>query len=109
MIARLLQRKVRDLALMFGAAPKRPAPEEISADALELLAFKKTPEERKKRKAAIAEERSAKPGFPKMAGDALGVFVHRQRLLHSLLLARFLQLVEGAPRLRAYSVSISQI
>ena len=65
MIARVLQRKLRDLALMFGASPRRPAPVEMSAEARDLLAFKKTPDERKKRKAAIAEERAGKLPFPK--------------------------------------------
>jgi len=55
---RLIARKLRDLALMFGAAPRRPTPEEMSDEARELLAFKKSPEERKRRKAAIASERA---------------------------------------------------
>lgn len=55
---RLIARKLRDLALMFGAAPRKPSPEEMSEEARELLAFKKTPEERKRRKAAIASERA---------------------------------------------------
>ena len=55
---RLLARKLRDLAMMFGAAPRKPAPEEMSEEARELLVFKKTPDERKRRKAAIAEERA---------------------------------------------------
>lgn len=55
---RLIARKLRDLALMFGAAPRKPSPEEMSEEARELLAFKRSPEERKRRKAAIASERS---------------------------------------------------
>lgn len=55
---RLIARKMRDLALMFGAAPRKPAPEEMTDEARQLLAFKKTPEERKLRKAAIAKERA---------------------------------------------------
>ena len=55
---RLIARKLRDLALLFGAAPRRPSPEDMSEDARDLLAFKKSPEERKRRKEAIAEERA---------------------------------------------------
>lgn len=54
----LIARKLRDLALMFGAAPRKPTPEEMTEDARELLAFKRSPEERKRRKAAIASERA---------------------------------------------------
>lgn len=54
----MVARKLRDLALMFGAAPRRPTPEEVSEEARELLAFKRTPEERKRRKEAIANERA---------------------------------------------------
>ena len=65
MSGRLVQRKLRDLALMFGAAPARPTQVDMSGDARDLLAFKKTPAERKRRKEAIAEERAGKLGFPK--------------------------------------------
>lgn len=54
----IIARKVRDVALMLGAAPRKPAPEDMTEDARELLAFKKTPDERKRRKAAIASERA---------------------------------------------------
>jgi len=57
MSSRLIVRKLRDLALMFGVAPRRPTPEEMSAEAQDLLTFKRSPEERKRRKAAIADER----------------------------------------------------
>ncbi|MCL2715025.1 MAG: NapH/MauN family ferredoxin-type protein [Alphaproteobacteria bacterium] len=58
-LIRLILRKLRDLALLLGAEPKRPAPEDMSAAARELTAFKRSPEERKRRKAAIAGERNA--------------------------------------------------
>jgi len=55
---RLIARKLRDFALMLGAAPQRPTPEDMSEEARDLLAFKKSPEERKRRKEAIAAERA---------------------------------------------------
>jgi len=54
----LIARKLRDFALMLGAAPQRPAPEDMSNEARDLLAFKKSPDERKRRKEAIAAERA---------------------------------------------------
>ena len=50
-------RTMKGLALMFGRDPVKPAPEAISPAAEALLAFKKTPSERKRRKEAIAAER----------------------------------------------------
>lgn len=48
---------LKGFRLMLGMAPAKPAAEEISAGAADLLAFKRTPAERKRRKAAIAKER----------------------------------------------------
>jgi ferredoxin-type protein NapH len=95
MTNRLIARKLRDLALMLGAAPQKPTPEDMTEDARELLAFKKSPEERKRRKAAIAEERAA------------AVVSHKWRMIrwasifavNGLFVASYwidLQLVEGA-------------
>lgn len=92
---RLVQRKLRDLALMFGAAPRRPTPQEVSDEASALLAFKKTPAERKRRKEGIAAER------------AEGRVSHKWRMIrwasifivNGLFILSFwldLQLVEGA-------------
>lgn len=95
MSLRLLRRKLRDLALMFGAQPKRPAPADMSAEARDLLAFKKTPAERKRRKAAIAEERAGKLGFPKWrAMRWASLFIVNGLFVLSYWLD--LQLVEGA-------------
>ena len=47
----------KGLRMLLGANPAKPAPEEISDGAAGLMAFKKTPTERKRRKAAIAKER----------------------------------------------------
>lgn len=49
---------VRSITVMLGAEPAKPTAEDISPAARDLLAFKKTPEERKKRKAAIQAERA---------------------------------------------------
>lgn len=46
------------LRQMLGRAPEKPEPQSISEGANALMAFKKTPEERKRRKAAIAAERA---------------------------------------------------
>jgi ferredoxin-type protein NapH len=92
---RLIARKLRDLALMLGAAPQKPTPGDMTEDARELLAFKKSPEERKRRKAAIAQER------------AEAVVSHKWRMIrwasifavNGLFVASYwidLQLVEGA-------------
>jgi len=53
----LIARKLRDFALMLGVAPRRPATEEMTDEARDLLDFKKSPDERKRRKEAIAAER----------------------------------------------------
>ncbi|MER2606128.1 MAG: NapH/MauN family ferredoxin-type protein [Siculibacillus sp.] len=50
-------RTLAGLAQMFGAAPTRPGPGEVTPDMEALLAFKKTPEERKRRKALLLAER----------------------------------------------------
>lgn len=47
---------VKSLAMMFGAAPKKPEASEISPDAKEMMKFKKTPEQVELRKARIADE-----------------------------------------------------
>jgi ferredoxin-type protein NapH len=52
-----VQRTIKGLALMLGKIPVKPTLEQMSVDARELLAFKKTPSERKRRKEAIAAER----------------------------------------------------
>ena len=48
---------LKGLRLLFGQSPAKPSAEEISTGAADLLAFKRTPTERKRRKAAIAKER----------------------------------------------------
>lgn len=52
-------RTIDGLRLLFGAEPTRPAPEEMTEEARAMHAFKKTPEERKRRKEAIRAEREA--------------------------------------------------
>lgn len=47
---------VRSLAMMFGAAPRKPEPNEITPAAKEMMSFKKSPEQVKLRKERIAEE-----------------------------------------------------
>ena len=49
-------RTLDGLGLLFGRAPVKPAPEQITEAARALHAFKKTPDERKRRKAAIRDE-----------------------------------------------------
>lgn len=49
---------VRSLNLLLGAAPTKPGPGDMSPAARDLLALKKTPDERKRRKAAIMAERA---------------------------------------------------
>ena len=51
-----LGRTLDGLAQLFGAAPVRPAPEHVTEEARAMHAFKKTPPERKRRKAAIMAE-----------------------------------------------------
>ena len=53
---RHLSRLIQDYGLMFGKAPKKPAPEDFSPEARDLLAFKRTPEQRAVRKATIKYE-----------------------------------------------------
>jgi ferredoxin-type protein NapH len=48
---------LRNMALMLGAAPLKPSPDDMTAAARDLLAFKKTPAERTRRKEAIKAER----------------------------------------------------
>ncbi|PDT90772.1 ferredoxin [Bradyrhizobium sp. Y36] len=95
MSSRLITRKLRDLALMFGVAPQKPTPADMTEEARELLAFKKSPDERKRRKAAIESER------------AEAVQSHKWRMIrwasifavNGLFVASYwidLQLVEGA-------------
>ena len=49
-------RTLDGLGMLFGRAAVKPAPEEVTEVARAMHAFKKTPEERKKRKAAIRDE-----------------------------------------------------
>ncbi len=49
-------RTLDGLGLLFGRDPVKPAPEEMTEEARAMHAFKKTPEERKRRKAAIRAE-----------------------------------------------------
>lgn len=51
-------RLLEGLRQMLGKAPGKPEPDVVSEEAAALLAFKKTPVERKRRKAAIAAERA---------------------------------------------------
>lgn len=51
-----LSRTLSGLAQMFGAVPVKPGPQDKTEETLALDVFKKTPEERKKRKAAIIAE-----------------------------------------------------
>lgn len=53
-----LSRTLNGLAMLFGKQPTKPTLEDMSEEARALLAFKKTPAERKRRKAAIAAERA---------------------------------------------------
>jgi len=53
---RTLSRLIEGYGLMFGRAPKKPTPEDFSPAARDLLAFKKTPEQRAVRKATIRHE-----------------------------------------------------
>lgn len=50
-------RTLDGLALLFGGSPEKPAPSDFTEAARQHHAFKKTPEERKRRKAAIKAER----------------------------------------------------
>ncbi|MBL8573739.1 MAG: NapH/MauN family ferredoxin-type protein [Hyphomicrobiaceae bacterium] len=86
---------VQSIAQMLGKAPTKPAPEEVSPAARDLLAFKKTPAERARRKAAIMAEREH---------DAMG-WKWRGRRWASIIVINLLfvisfqldvQLVEGA-------------
>lgn len=95
MSARLVQRRLRDLGLMFGAAPRRPAPEDMTPEARALLAFKKTPAERKRRKEAIADERANQKASHKWRILRwLSIFIVNGLFILSYRLD--LQLVEGA-------------
>lgn len=53
-----LSRTLNGLAMLLGRQPTKPEPEEMTEDSRALHAFKKTPAERKRRKAAIAAERA---------------------------------------------------
>jgi ferredoxin-type protein NapH len=52
---------LHSLAMLFGAAPRKPEGDEISAAARDMMKFKKLPEQVKQRRALIAEEHE----FPK--------------------------------------------
>ncbi len=49
-------RTIDGLGLLFGRQPTKPAPEQFTEEARAMHVFKKTPEERKRRKEAIREE-----------------------------------------------------
>ncbi len=88
-------RTIVGIAQMFGKAPVKPTPDDMTPEMVELLAFKKSPEERKRRKAAIMEER---------AHDAVSNAWRYRRwisilLVNGLFVASYwadLQLIEGA-------------
>lgn len=58
MMPGFLSRTLNGLALMLGRAPAKPEPGEMTEAARALHAFKRTPDERKRRKAAIMAERA---------------------------------------------------
>lgn len=90
-----LSRTLSGLGQLFGASPAKPAPDEMTDAAIAHHAFKKTPDERKRRKAAIMAER---------AEDHVSHTWRRRRwasilVINGLFVASYwadLQLVEGA-------------
>lgn len=90
-----LSRTIRGLAQMFGAKPDKPGPDDVTAEAKALLAFKKTPEERKKRKAAIFAEMKEDHSSNKWRWRRWASII----LVNLLFVASYkvdLQLIEGA-------------
>ena len=53
-----VSRTLDGLAQMFGRDPTKPGPGDVTPDMVEMLAFKKSPEERKKRKAFLIAEKA---------------------------------------------------
>jgi ferredoxin-type protein NapH len=51
-------RLAEGLAQMFGKTPEKPAPEDMTPEMVDLLAFKKSPDERKRRKAFLIAEKA---------------------------------------------------
>lgn len=51
-------RLVENLGLLLGRAPAKPTPDDMTPEFRDLLAFKKSPAERQRRKEAIREERA---------------------------------------------------
>lgn len=91
----LFPRLLEGLLMLLGRAPAKPAPEEVSEGAAALLAFKKTPAERKRRKAAIMAERAEEVMSWKWRSRRWASII----IVNGLFVASFwadLQLVEGA-------------
>ena len=92
---RTLSRIAAGYAQMFGKAPKKPARENFTAAAWDLLTFKKTPAERAHRKAAIKAEREEDIVSTKWRNRRWASIV----ILNLLFVVSFyfdLQLIEGA-------------
>lgn len=90
-----LSRTLAGLAQMLGARPEKPSPEEMTPEVIALHAFKKTPEERKRRKAAIIAERDENHVSHKWRWRRWAVLI----AVNLLFVASYridLQLVEGA-------------
>lgn len=83
------------LAQMLGKHPKKPAPDEFSTDARDLLAFKKTPAERARRKAAIMAERDEPHGNNKWR-NRRWISILIVNLIFLLSFKLDIQVVEGA-------------
>ena len=91
----LLQLTREGLALLFGRTPEKPPAEAVTPEAAALLAFKKTPAERKRRKEAIAAERAEDVMSWKWRSRRWASII----LLNGLFVLSFwldLQLVEGS-------------
>ena len=90
-----LSRTLAGLAQMFGRAPAKPGPDDMTPAMRDLLAFKKTPDERKRRKEAIKAEREDHSTSNKWRWRRWASIV----ALNGLFVASYwldLQLVEGA-------------
>ena len=88
MSAGFLSRTGLGLGLLLGREPVRPNPEGMTADARDMHAFKRTPQERARRKAEIMAERAAGVVIAPLALASLGLDHRVQRPLRPLLLAR---------------------
>lgn len=53
-----LSRTLEGVKQMFGAAPVKPGPADLTPEMTVLAAFKKSPEERKRRKAFLIAEKA---------------------------------------------------